>query len=213
MSPRRTRKENANKRPGLPVLQAQVQRRSKAQKAEDDRILQEAHQEKERMAAEGLERLAAMEVEIEASNLGNKPKPVKPRPRAIKKRTAPVDPVNDQMEVNGTQSGQDNSGEKRVPMVTGLPTQKRALEDIELSSGEEGNENVGVKKKRILKKPVKTSLRDAIGNTRLTLMERTGSPALASATTRVEDKKGRLDSAGMLTCVLQLVLIRHVDAD
>lgn len=202
MSPRRTCKQNANKHPGLPVLQAQSKKRSKVQKAEDDRVLHEAHQEKEKMAAEGLECLAAMEVvmEEEASNLGNKPKPIKPRPRAIKKH-----PVNDLMEFGRTR--QDDSGETQVMPVAVLPTstRKRALEAMMESGRAEEDDKA---KKWI--KPVKTSFRDAIGNTRLSLMERTGSPALATVA-RVEDKKGRLDSTGTLTCVF--LTICHVDAN
>lgn len=62
-----TCRDNKFKHPGLPDLpvQGRVPRRSKAQKAEDDKILEEARQAQERAAVEGLQWLAAMQMEME----------------------------------------------------------------------------------------------------------------------------------------------------
>lgn len=89
----RTRPQNANKHPGLPDLPAKGrQRRTKAQIAEDNRILKESREVQEQAALEGLQRLAAMQKEMEKAEeltVVNKPKPVKPRARPVVKRTAP----------------------------------------------------------------------------------------------------------------------------
>jgi len=120
VSPRRTRPQNASKHPGLPVLEAQIQRRTKAKKAEDDRIFQEAQEAREKAAAQGLQLLATMEAEmeeVEAKCLERMPKPVKPRPRPrpVKKHITPPTGTADAgqlMEVEGTGPSK-SAGENR----------------------------------------------------------------------------------------------------
>lgn len=90
----RTRPQNASKHPGLPDLpeKGRQQRRTKAQIAEDNRILKESREVQEQAALEGLQRLAAMQKEMEKMEeltVVNKPRPVKPRARPVVKRTAP----------------------------------------------------------------------------------------------------------------------------
>ncbi|KAG2099904.1 uncharacterized protein F5147DRAFT_655738 [Suillus discolor] len=140
----RTRRDNKFKHPGLPDLpvQGRVPRRSKAQKAEDDKILEEARQAQEQAAVEGLQRLAAMQMEMEEAEeqgVATKPKPVKPRARPVKKKVVPAKPA-----------GTD-------------------IEDQEESSQDTNIED-GTKKKN--QRAVKTSLKDAINNARGSLTEK-----------------------------------------
>jgi len=76
-----TRAKNATTHPGDIVLQAQGKRRSKVEKAADDKLLRDAQVEEEQARKEGIARLADMEMEMEArqavvKNLA----PVHPRP-------------------------------------------------------------------------------------------------------------------------------------
>ncbi|KAG1888936.1 uncharacterized protein F5891DRAFT_987708 [Suillus fuscotomentosus] len=134
----RTRRDNKFKHPGLPDLpvQGRVPRRSKAQKAEDDKILEEAHQAQERAAVEGLQRLAAMQMEMEEAEeqgVVTKPKPVKPCARPVKKKVVPAKPAG-----------------------TGVEDQEESSQDTNIEDG--------TKKKN--QRAVKTSLKDAINNAR-----------------------------------------------
>ena len=81
--PRRTRPSNATKRPGQIVLDAQTQRRSKAQKERDDLASKEAKEAKDTAVQNGLERMAGMQIEMEAvqaAALTQKATPVCPKP-------------------------------------------------------------------------------------------------------------------------------------
>ncbi|KAG1904328.1 uncharacterized protein F5891DRAFT_977190 [Suillus fuscotomentosus] len=134
----RTRRDNKFKHPGLPDLpvQGRVPRRSKAQKAEDDKILEEAHQAQERAAVEGLQWLAAMQMvmeEAEEQGVVTKPKPVKPHARPVKKKVVPAKPAG-----------------------TGVEDQEESSQDTNIEDG--------TKKKN--QRAVKTSLKDAINNAR-----------------------------------------------
>ncbi|KAG2109687.1 uncharacterized protein F5147DRAFT_772972 [Suillus discolor] len=134
----RTRRDNKFKHPGLPDLpvQGRVPRHSKAQKAEDDKILEEARQAQERAAVEGLQWLAAMQMEMEEAEeqgVATKPKPVKPRARPVKKKVVPAKPAG-----------------------TGVEDQEESSQDTNIEDG--------TKKKN--QRAVKTSLKDAINNAR-----------------------------------------------
>lgn len=90
--PRRTRPQNASKHPGLPDLEGRNQQRSRAKKAEDDKLLQETREAQERAAVKGLQWLSAMQEEMkeaEVQSMTKKPKAVKPRARPVKKKAAP----------------------------------------------------------------------------------------------------------------------------
>jgi hypothetical protein len=85
--PRRTRASNATKRPGQIVLDAQIQKRSKVQKERDDLAIKEAKEAKDTAVQNGLERMAGIQVEMEAVQaavLTKKVTPVRPKPRARK---------------------------------------------------------------------------------------------------------------------------------
>ncbi|KIK81548.1 hypothetical protein PAXRUDRAFT_155861, partial [Paxillus rubicundulus Ve08.2h10] len=58
--------KNATTHPGNIVLQSEVKRRTRAEKAADDKCLKETQAAKEQAAVEGLNRLADMEVRMEA---------------------------------------------------------------------------------------------------------------------------------------------------
>ncbi|KAG2098387.1 uncharacterized protein F5147DRAFT_777628 [Suillus discolor] len=127
----RTRRDNKFKHLGLPDLpvQGRVPQRSKAQKAEDDKILEEARQAQERAAVEGLQRLAAMQMEMEEAEeqgVATKPKPVKPRARPVKKKVVPAKPagtgVEDQEESSqdtNIEDGTKKKNQRAVELIQG----------------------------------------------------------------------------------------------
>ncbi|KAG1906309.1 uncharacterized protein F5891DRAFT_975718 [Suillus fuscotomentosus] len=126
----RTRRDNKFKHLGLPDLPVQ------GRKAEDDKILEEAHQAQERAAVEGLQRLAAMQMEMEEAEeqgMATKPKLVKPRARPVKKKVVPAKPAG-----------------------TGVEDQEESSQDTNIEDG--------TKKKN--QRAVKMSLKDAINNAR-----------------------------------------------
>ncbi|KAG1896852.1 uncharacterized protein F5891DRAFT_1192511 [Suillus fuscotomentosus] len=91
-APRHTCPSNATTRPGQIVLDAQVKRRTKAQKNADDLALKKAKEAKEAQTQKGLERLAGMQNEMEQAQeelLTKKTAPIWPKPRA-RKVTKPV---------------------------------------------------------------------------------------------------------------------------
>jgi hypothetical protein len=76
---------NATTQPGKIVLDAQVKRHSKAQKAADDLALKEAKDEKEALFKKGLECLTHIETEMgkkQGEVLTKKATPIWPKPRA-----------------------------------------------------------------------------------------------------------------------------------
>ncbi|KAG1867409.1 hypothetical protein F4604DRAFT_1927719 [Suillus subluteus] len=82
-----TRPSNATTRPGKIVLEAQVKRRSKAQKAADDLALKEAKEAKEALFKKRLERLTHIKTEMgkkQGEVLTKKAAPIRPKPRARK---------------------------------------------------------------------------------------------------------------------------------
>jgi hypothetical protein len=73
-----TRPSNATTRPGKIVLEAQVKRHSKAQKAADNLTLKEAREAKEALFKKGLEHLTHIETEMGKSRekySSNRPPP------------------------------------------------------------------------------------------------------------------------------------------
>lgn len=88
-----TRAKNATSHPGDIVLQAQGKRRSKAEKAADDKLLKDALAEKEQARNKGIARLAEMEMEMEMEAnqaVAKKLTPVRPRPRVKSKKGGPT---------------------------------------------------------------------------------------------------------------------------
>ena len=93
MTVRCTSPGNAEKRPGQILIDTGIvhKRRTKAQKAADDQLLLEAKLAHEKVADEGIERLALIEMEAEAKENEAKAKqaaapPPRPRPRIYKKK-------------------------------------------------------------------------------------------------------------------------------
>lgn len=82
LASRRPHRTNTIQNPGLPDLP--VKKRTKGEKAEDDKRLKEAEAAKKRYTEDAVQRLATMEMEVEeklATAEANKPKPVHPWPR------------------------------------------------------------------------------------------------------------------------------------
>ncbi|KAG6371127.1 hypothetical protein JVT61DRAFT_9889 [Boletus reticuloceps] len=121
---RRTRPGNADKRPGLILYETGTvqRRRTKAEKATNDRRLQEAKTAKDKAADQGIDRLALLEMEAEASAKEAK----------VKKAAAPPPRPRSRMKTKETGSG---SGEKakicetdgQVINILLLPTSTRQL--------------------------------------------------------------------------------------
>ena len=87
----RTWAKNATSHPGEIVLQAGGKRRTKAEKAADDKLLRDALAEKEQARKEGIARLADMEVEMEAEQaVVKKSVPVHPRSQVKSKNAGPT---------------------------------------------------------------------------------------------------------------------------
>lgn len=176
-----TRRENALKRPGLVDLQGKISRHSKAQKAEDDRALQKIREADERAAMEGLQRLAAMEVEMEeaAQGAAKKPAPVKPRPRQVKKQAVAPAPPADKKTASAGKSG----GNRKHKLTDADPHEGAIVEDSEGGDFDYVDEGEVGKK---AKKRTKMSLKDKVGEVRL--MGQVGSTIQGA---RVEDQKGK----------------------
>jgi hypothetical protein len=83
----RPRRNNAVQNPGLPDMPGK--RRTKAEKAEDDKRLKESEATKKKDSEKAVERLAMMEIEAEerlAVSEANRPGPVRPRPRPYRRK-------------------------------------------------------------------------------------------------------------------------------
>lgn len=175
-----TCRDNKFKHPGLPDLpvQGRVPRRSKAQKAEDDKILEEACQAQERAAVEGLQRLSAMQEEMkeaEVQSMMKKPKAVKPRARPVKKKAAP--PPADKKLLAA------ENGESRLQKFGDAgPREDGTVEDQD-AKNQQDNTDGEIKTKKKTKKDT-SLIKDAAR----------GSQSGA----RVEDKKGK---SSTVTCV------------
>lgn len=153
---RRTRPSNASTRPGKVVLEAQVKRHSKAQKAADDLALKEAKEAKEALFKKGLERLAHIETEMEKKQgevLTKKATPVRPKPRARKvMKTAVVE--------HGDHQGDSMLDD--LPEANEIDNhQKTPTEDMD-----DGPATTGKGKKKVVGKKggAKMLIRDAISN-------------------------------------------------
>lgn len=83
----RPRRDNAVRNPGLPDMPGK--RRTKAEKAGDEKRLKESEAAKQKDSEEAVKRLATLEMEAEerlATAEANRPKPVRPRPRPYKRK-------------------------------------------------------------------------------------------------------------------------------
>ncbi|KAG1864576.1 hypothetical protein C8R48DRAFT_773092 [Suillus tomentosus] len=189
-----TRPQNANKHPGLPDLPAKGhQQRTKAQIAEDNQILKESREVQEQAALEGLQRLAAMQKEmekVEELTIVKKLKPVKPRAHPVVKQTAPDKKLLTTGNTN--ESGQDDSG-----YVQG---------DSGYVQDDSGHVQEEISEKSKTQKRGKISLKDAINNAR----DLIATPGIRSQEPRVEDKKGKLSTAAKSTN-LKFSLVGHVN--
>jgi hypothetical protein len=149
--PRRTHSSNATKRPGQIVLDAQIQRRSKVQKERDDLAIKEAKEAKDTAVQNGLERMAGMQVEMEAAQAAALTKtviPVRPKPRARKAKKV-IKADSDPLE---TVDNHADSIQEEVPDV-----------NVTNSSQQTGPDNgTGARAKKAGKKAGKMLTKDAI---------------------------------------------------
>ncbi|KAG2151075.1 uncharacterized protein EDB93DRAFT_1103289 [Suillus bovinus] len=140
-APRRTRPSTATARPAKVLLDTKIKRRSPAQKAADDLVIKEAREAKEAAHQKGVERIAALQAEMEKAQkelIMKKATPVRPKPRA--KAIKP----------NG--------------MLEDLVSETDIARDVE-------NKAAGRGKKMVTKKVEKTLIRDAISNMQKKLTE------------------------------------------
>ncbi|KAG1724327.1 uncharacterized protein EDB91DRAFT_1255294 [Suillus paluster] len=125
--PRHTHPPNANKHLGLPDLQGQNQRCSRAKKAEDNKLLQETCEAQEWAAVEGLQQLAAMQEEMkeaEVQSMTKKPKAVKPCARPVKKKAAPPPADKKFLAAENSESRLQKFGQHRCEIKTKKKTKK-----------------------------------------------------------------------------------------
>ncbi|KAG1880174.1 hypothetical protein F4604DRAFT_1679271 [Suillus subluteus] len=145
-APRRTCPSNATTRPGQIVLNAQVKRRTKAQKLADDLALEEAKELKEAKVEKGLKCLAGMQNEMEKEQeeiLTKKAVPIWPKPRA-RKATKPAVKTSDDHTDSIMEAGE--------------------ADDLQETVEQMDNGTAGVRKKMVMKKGGKTLIKDAISN-------------------------------------------------
>ncbi|KAG1907211.1 uncharacterized protein F5891DRAFT_1181506 [Suillus fuscotomentosus] len=162
-----TRLSNATTQPGQIVLDAQVKRRTKAQKNADDLALKEA---KEAQTQKGLERLAGMQNEMEQAQeelLTKKTAPVQPKPRAHKVTKLVV--------------GNGNNHTGSLMDADEADSHQEAVKNM-------GDETAGAKK-RVMKKGGKPLIRDAISNMQGKISEASSKVEGDNAMTRVSDGK------------------------
>ncbi|KAG0697061.1 hypothetical protein DFH29DRAFT_1004034 [Suillus ampliporus] len=177
VSMHRTRPSNANAHPGRPVLEAKAEERlqnakrkprTKKSKVANDPHANESPEEKSARIQKATEPIAGIEddmVTLEAKALGNKPKPVHPRPRA-KGKSQQV-PTKD--------------------AASNMPTVDDGPEDMLLSAGEA--DVVAEKPGKKTAEKTKMLLKEAIRNTRNSDIK-TDINNNSDINTRVSDKKG-----------------------
>ncbi|KAG0698497.1 hypothetical protein DFH29DRAFT_1002806 [Suillus ampliporus] len=88
ISPRHTRTKNATQHPGQVLLEGQRKRRTNAQIEEDKRRAREKQAVQDAVAQQGISRIASIEaaMEVEQAVQAMKVKPVKPKPKPVKKK-------------------------------------------------------------------------------------------------------------------------------
>lgn len=126
-----TRPSNANMHPGQVVRNAGQKRRTKAEKAADDKRLREELEAKEAAAVQGIERLAKIQATMEesqASVTNKKPMAVRPRPCAIKKSVA-ASPKEAKPALN---QAEDASGQEALTME--IDGDYRSIKDAKVAS-------------------------------------------------------------------------------
>ncbi|KAF9243070.1 hypothetical protein BU15DRAFT_59949 [Melanogaster broomeanus] len=209
VSPCRTRAKNANAHPGNIVIQAQQKQRTKAQKAADNAHDEEVLKEKEVAAAQGLERLAGIQMGMvanEAQAAAPRPKGVCPRPRPFKK--ALIDESEDQPTggpmVDGL-GGQDATG----ALVDDDEDAADVEGDLEMQSDEDTavqNRTKPKKGKKAAKPSLKVSIECTVGKltTAVGLVD-LGATEIKSIT-RVGDQKGKLAECASFLHTTMLML-------
>ncbi|KAG1888166.1 hypothetical protein F4604DRAFT_1916096 [Suillus subluteus] len=175
----RTRPSNADAHPGRPVLEAEAEERlqnaqrkprTKKSKVANDPHANESPEEKSARIQKAAERIAGIEddmVTLEAKALGNKPKPVCPRPRAKGKS----------QQVSTKDAASDT------------PTVNDGPEDMLLSAGEADGVAEKSGKKQTVEK-TKTLLKEAIRNTRNSEIKTDSNNNSDIDTHAISDKKG-----------------------
>ncbi|KAG1728599.1 uncharacterized protein EDB91DRAFT_1086013 [Suillus paluster] len=129
--------KNATTHPGQIVLDAQLKRRTRAEKTADDQHLQAAQDAKEALAVAGLNRLAALQNEMEEAQVQSmmkKPKAVRPRPLSKEDESAP------EKAGNSSKAAVLRSTEDSDLFDEGLPINED-LEDDETKKKKKGRKN------------------------------------------------------------------------
>jgi hypothetical protein len=160
-APCRTRPSNATARPAKILLNAKIKRRSPAQKAAEDLVIKEAREAKEAAHQKGVERVAALQAEMDKAQkelIMKKVTPVRPKPRA--KAIKPK--ATQKKSVVGDTGGGDSPADSGL--LEDLVSETDLARDVE-------NKAAGRGKKMVMKKVAKTLIRDAISNVQKKLSE------------------------------------------
>ncbi|KAG2128045.1 uncharacterized protein EDB93DRAFT_1332544 [Suillus bovinus] len=187
-APRRTRPSTATARPAKVLLDTKIKRRSPAQKAADDLVIKEAREAKEAAHQKGVERIAALQAEMEKAQkelIMKKATPVRPKPRA--KAIKPK--VTQKKSVVGDTGGGDSPADSG--MLEDLVSETDIARDVE-------NKAAGRGKKMVTKKVAKTLIRDAISNMQKKLTE--------SSESKVEGDDARADGKSPINTSTKLAL-------
>ncbi|KAG1884475.1 hypothetical protein F4604DRAFT_1919683 [Suillus subluteus] len=182
---RRTRASNANAHPGQVVLNATRKRRTKAQKAADDKALEEELKAKEAAALQGIQRLANMQAEMEQAQAAaavKKPKAVRPHPRPVAAKKMRASQLND-VAAAAEDGVEDQEGNERQSQLTSDINQDDVnIEELEVV---------------VRQRPGKKSLKDAV-DARLKLMK---TDQLARVNIDLADRKGNSLPSAVKTSV------------
>ncbi|KAG1902518.1 uncharacterized protein F5891DRAFT_1186154 [Suillus fuscotomentosus] len=188
-APRRTRPSTATARPAKILLDVKIKRRSPAQKAADDLVIKEVREAKEAAHQKGVERVAALQAEMEKAQkelLMKKVTPIRPKPRAkaIKPKAAQT------KSVVGDTGGGDSPADSGL--LEDLVSETDVARDVE-------NKAAGRGKKMVTKKVAKMSLiRDAISNVQKKLNE--------SSKSKVEGDNAHADGKSLINTSTKLAL-------
>jgi hypothetical protein len=209
VSPRRTRAKNVNAHPGNIVIQTKQKRRTKAQKAADDAHDEEVLKEKEMAAAQGLERLAGIQMSMaadEAQAAAPRPKGVRPHPRPFKK--ALIDEDEDQLTARPTVDGL--GGQDAVEALAEDDEDTADAEgDLEMQSDEDAAIQNGTKPKKgkkAAKPSLKVSIERAVGKLTTAVGPVNSGATEIKSIARVGDQKGKLAECASFLHTTMLML-------
>ncbi|KAG1839910.1 hypothetical protein DFJ58DRAFT_733126 [Suillus subalutaceus] len=161
-----TRPKNATQHPGHILTEAEgyTKRRTKAQKFAGDKREKEEKQASEMAVQEGYKHVAAFEKKMQtdqAAKRADAPKPIRPRPRPVKKVAKPMETSNSTMAEDQAIGAKGKGGRARDKSAAGANVE-HPESDAEDEEQEARVPGARKKKGKRTVLPVKTPVRDAI---------------------------------------------------